>query len=502
MFIPLFYFFELLFDLCYFCANFAPALIIYLIFMEKINVAVFVSGSGSNFENLVDYFRDSEVVNIALMVSNRADAYALVRAQRLKIPSAILSKSLLSDPSVVLPLLRAYGIGMVVLAGFLPMVPDYLINLFPRRIINIHPALLPKFGGKGMWGHHVHEAVKAAGETQTGITVHYVSPVCDGGEIIAQYSVDLSPEDTVDDIAAKGHELEMAYFPQVVEKVAREICEKDSSLVHSRQILLINDIAGYGKVATAAMLPILSYMGLPVYNLPTCLVSNTLDYGKFNLLDTTDYITGVFPVWKELGFSYDAIATGFIASSRQAQIVSEYCLEQAALGTLIFVDPIMGDEGKLYNGVTPATIQSMLKMVSVAHLTCPNYTEACYLTGTPYREEGVTAEEARAMLESLRALGCKSVVVTSMLVDGQHCVAGYNHFNDEYFSLDYTEIPVHFPGTGDIFSAVLFGHLLRGELLVESTRKAMDVVARLIDLNKGNADKNRGIPLERYLYLV
>ena len=144
--------------------------------MEKINVAVFVSGSGSNFENLVEHFRDSDVVNIALMVSNRADAYALVRAQRLKIPSAIVSKSLLADPSVVLPLLRAYGIGMVVLAGFLPMVPDYLISHFPRRIINIHPSLLPKFGGKGMWGHHVHEAVKAAGEKQTGITVHYVSP--------------------------------------------------------------------------------------------------------------------------------------------------------------------------------------------------------------------------------------------------------------------------------------------------------------------------------------
>ena len=131
--------------------------------MEKINVAVFVSGSGSNFENLVEYFRDSDVVNIALMVSNRADAYALVRAQRLKIPSAVVCKSQLADPSVVMPLLRAYSIGMVVLAGFLPMVPDYLINMFPRRILNIHQSLLPKFGGKGMWGHHVHEAVKASG---------------------------------------------------------------------------------------------------------------------------------------------------------------------------------------------------------------------------------------------------------------------------------------------------------------------------------------------------
>ena len=92
-------------------------------------------------------------------------------------------------------------------------------DAFPRRIINLHPALLPKFGGKGMWGHHVHEAVKAAGETETGMTVHYVTPVCDGGEIIAQFRVTLSPNDTVDDIAEKEHQLEMQHFPQVVEQI-------------------------------------------------------------------------------------------------------------------------------------------------------------------------------------------------------------------------------------------------------------------------------------------
>ncbi|MBO4607475.1 MAG: pyridoxamine kinase [Prevotella sp.] len=269
-----------------------------------------------------------------------------------------------------------------------------------------------------------------------------------------------------------------------------------------RQILLINDMAGYGKVATAAMLPILSYMGLPVYNLPTALVSNTLDYGKFNILDTTDYITGVFPVWKQLGFRFDAIATGFIASERQAGIISKYCLEQANNGTTIFVDPIMGDEGKLYNGVTPSTINSMREMLSVAHLIYPNYTEACYLTDTPYQEEGVTEKEAYRLVDLLRVLGSKSVIITSMLVDGQHCVIGYNHMDHEYFSLEYTEIPVHFPGTGDIFSAVLIGYLLRDERLIVSTRIAMDTVAKLIDLNKDNEDKNRGIPIENYLSII
>lgn len=270
----------------------------------------------------------------------------------------------------------------------------------------------------------------------------------------------------------------------------------------NKQILLINDIAGYGKVATAAMLPILSYMGLPVYNLPTCLVSNTLDYGKFNLLDTTDYIQGVFPVWKELGFSFDAIATGLIASERQADIISNYCQEQADNGTIIFVDPIMGDEGKLYNGVTPSAINSMREMVAVAHLTYPNYTEACYLTGHPYHPEGVTAQEARELVDQLRHIGARSVLITSIRIDGQSMVTGYNHDRDEYFSLEYTEIPVHFPGTGDMFSAILIGHLLRGESLLFSTRRAMDGVAMLIDLNRDNEDKNRGIPVEKFLHLL
>ena len=269
-----------------------------------------------------------------------------------------------------------------------------------------------------------------------------------------------------------------------------------------KQILLINDMAGYGKVATAAMLPILSYFGHPTYNLPTALVSNTLDYGKFNILDTTDYIQGVFPVWKALGFRFDAIATGFIVSERQASIVSRYCLEQAETGTTIFVDPIMGDEGKLYNGVTPATIKSMRAMLSVAHLCYPNYTEACYLTNCTYHPDGVSLDEAYSLLGHLRKIGAKSALITSIPVDGKPAVVGYNHMDDTYFRLGYDEIPVHFPGTGDIFSAILIGHLLDDKPLTVATQKAMDGVYELILRNKDNADKNRGIPLEQYLNIL
>lgn len=190
--------------------------------MNRINIAIFVSGSGTNCENLIKYFADSERVNCALVVSNKADAYGLVRATNLGVPTAVAPKPELNDPEVMMPLLQQYDIQFIVLAGFLPLVPNFLIEAFPRRIINIHPALLPKYGGKGMWGHHVHEAVKAAGERETGMTVHFVTPVCDSGEIIAQYRTALSPDDSVDDIAEKEHVLEMEHFPKVVEQVINE----------------------------------------------------------------------------------------------------------------------------------------------------------------------------------------------------------------------------------------------------------------------------------------
>ena len=119
---------------------------------KRTNLAVFASGSGSNCENLILHFRQSEVAEVSLVVSNKSDAYVLERARRLDVPTVVITKAELAQPEVVLPLLEQYGIDFVVLAGFLPLVPDYLINAFPRRMVNLHPSLLPKFGGKGMWG--------------------------------------------------------------------------------------------------------------------------------------------------------------------------------------------------------------------------------------------------------------------------------------------------------------------------------------------------------------
>ena len=191
--------------------------------MGQIKIAIFVSGNGTNCENIIRYFSGSPTVECPLVVSNRADAFALERARRLGVPTAVVTKAELQAPQNVLPLLERHGVNFVVLAGFLPLIPDYLIEAFPRRIINIHPSLLPRHGGKGMWGHHVHAAVKASGDTDTGMTVHYVTPVCDGGDIIAQFSVPLLPTDTVDDIAEKERQLEMAHYPQVIEQVVSQL---------------------------------------------------------------------------------------------------------------------------------------------------------------------------------------------------------------------------------------------------------------------------------------
>lgn len=184
----------------------------------KTRLAIFVSGGGTNCENIIRYFSGSEEVEVGIVVSNKADAYALTRASNHNVPSCVISaQQLREDRDMVLSAIE--GCDYIILAGFLPKVPDWLIDLYPRRIINIHPSLLPKFGGKGMWGHHVHEAVKAAGETESGITIHYVNSQLDEGQQIAQFRVALSPDDTPDDIAAKIHVLEMENFPKVIEKV-------------------------------------------------------------------------------------------------------------------------------------------------------------------------------------------------------------------------------------------------------------------------------------------
>ena len=184
-------------------------------FMSK-NIAVLASGNGTNAENIIRYFQDSESVHIGLVLTNRETAFVMERARCLNVPSVYILKEEWKEGMSVLALLRDRKIDFIVLAGFLARVPDCILHAYPNKIINIHPSLLPKFGGKGMYGNCVHEAVVAAGEKENGITIHYINEHFDEGKIIRQYKCPIWPGETAEQVAEKVHALEYEYYPQVI----------------------------------------------------------------------------------------------------------------------------------------------------------------------------------------------------------------------------------------------------------------------------------------------
>ena len=185
----------------------------------SLKIALFASGSGSNAENIVHYFSQNSNFSFPLIISNKSDAFIHIRAKKLKIPSFTFSREDFTDGEKILFLLKEYNIDCIVLAGFLLKIPQLLIHAFPDKIINIHPALLPKHGGKGMYGMRVHEAVAEANDTESGITIHYVNSNYDEGSIILQVTCQVDPSDTPEMIAEKVHALEYEHFPKVIEDI-------------------------------------------------------------------------------------------------------------------------------------------------------------------------------------------------------------------------------------------------------------------------------------------
>jgi len=184
-----------------------------------IRIALLASGSGSNVENIIQYFSKSRELIFPFVISNRSDAYIHERVKKLNRPSYFFKKDDF-ETGKVLNFLKERNIDLIVLAGFLLKIPENILKAYPDRIINIHPALLPKFGGKGMYGSHVHEAVVAAGEKETGITIHFANENYDEGRIIFQAKCPVLPEDSPDDVAAKVHALEYEHYPRVIGEVA------------------------------------------------------------------------------------------------------------------------------------------------------------------------------------------------------------------------------------------------------------------------------------------
>jgi phosphoribosylglycinamide formyltransferase 1 len=185
------------------------------------NIAIFASGSGTNAQNIAEYFSNHQNIKVALVLANRPDAYVLERAKILGIPSVVFNRKDFYESNAVLDTLKENKIDFIVLAGFLWFVPENLLKAYPKRIVNIHPALLPKYGGKGMYGDKVHQAVIQSGDKRTGISIHYVNDHYDEGEIIFQDSFEIQPDDTAETIAKKVHALEYEHFPRVIEEVIK-----------------------------------------------------------------------------------------------------------------------------------------------------------------------------------------------------------------------------------------------------------------------------------------
>lgn len=185
------------------------------------NISVFASGNGSNAEAIITYFKEHKEIRINAIYSNNPNAFVLQRADKLRIPTHIFTRQQFYESQRVLHQLQNDNTQLIVLAGFMWLVPEYLVNKF--TIINIHPALLPAYGGKGMYGHHVHKAVLKNNEKESGITIHYVNNAYDEGDIIQQKSCEVLPNDTPETLANRIHNLEHAYFPETVFRVAKKM---------------------------------------------------------------------------------------------------------------------------------------------------------------------------------------------------------------------------------------------------------------------------------------
>jgi phosphoribosylglycinamide formyltransferase-1 len=184
------------------------------------NIVLFASGNGTIVQNIVEYFGDkSKNICVRLIVCNNANAYVMTRAKNLNIDTLHINRHMIYETNTLIEILQRNKTDLIVLAGFLWLIPENMINAFPNKIINIHPALLPKYGGKGMYGMHVHEAVVANQEVCTGITIHYVNQHYDEGNIIFQQKCSVSKTDTPEDVAQKVHQLEYAHYPKIIEQL-------------------------------------------------------------------------------------------------------------------------------------------------------------------------------------------------------------------------------------------------------------------------------------------
>ena len=267
----------------------------------------------------------------------------------------------------------------------------------------------------------------------------------------------------------------------------------------TKRVLAVHDLCSFGRCSLTAAIPVISAMGMQVCPLPTAFFSNNLTYGEFTFHDFTDKMTGFMDRWEQLGFRYDAVYSGFLASVEQIEVVRDAARRFASHEeSLVVVDPAMGDDGKLYPVFGPEYVDAMCTLVKEATLITPNFTEACFLLGESCGTAVPSSEALRAMTEKLAALGAKQVVITSVPAgENEIKVVSFDSVAGEYAERTTPRIPFTTCGTGDLFTSVVTGALLRGETLAAASALAMRFVSRVMEFTLASgSDPREGVIVE------
>ena len=275
----------------------------------------------------------------------------------------------------------------------------------------------------------------------------------------------------------------------------------------TKKVAAIHDLSGFGRASLTAIIPTLSTMGVQVCPVPTAILSNhTGGFEKYSYVDLTDSMTEYIQMWKDLSLEFDCVYSGFLGSTKQIEIVSDFIDYFGNDENLIVVDPVMGDNGALYSSFTHEIIKEMKKLVAKADMITPNFTEAAFLIGLDKCPEKITDEEAKEWMKSLADMGPKIVVITSTpdsKNDKNTNVLAYDKENGTFWKVGCRYIPASYPGTGDTFTSVVIGSLLQGDSLPVALDRATQFISQCIKASYGfNYPKREGVLLEKELGIL
>ena len=290
-----------------------------------------------------------------------------------------------------------------------------------------------------------------------------------------------------------------------MQKDINEIAQaSQATLVQNKNvpILLLSDFPSYGTVALRMASAVLGKLHYDVFSLPTALVSNTLNYGKAEILDTTEYLFHSLSVWKELGFSFSALFIGFVLGNAQVNQIYQFAKEEKEKGSYIFFDPIMADHGKLYNGLQKKDIESRKQLMQVADCIFPNKTEACLLADLKTVPDNFNLDEAKELIYSLAQKGANSICITSMKIDEMPCIFLYEESTKEFHTLPYTERNLNLGGTGDLFSSLFIGKYLQVKNFLSAGEWTLQKINSILDAFQEKNHGEKTIPIEEYLPIL